>query len=128
MKNYYQPRGGKKGAYTLRDNTYRRMWYLISDYEYFKAVQAGELSDIECLSDERNSTTEMAAITRINYDQYIKAIDQAKRAIPAEYVESVMRHIHDHTKYADLDYVCETTLKKWVQRFIWHVAKELGEV
>ena len=26
------------------------------------------------------------------------------------------------------DYVSESTLKKWVQRYIWHVAKELGEI
>ena len=39
MKNYYQ----KKGPYTLRENTYRRMRYLIADYDFFKAAQRGEI-------------------------------------------------------------------------------------
>lgn len=126
MKAYYQPRGGKKGAYTLRDNTYRRMWYLIADYPYFKALEAGQLT-LEEFQDERNSSTETEATSRCNFEPYIKAIEAAQKAIPAEYVEDVMAHIIYHVRYADFDYVCEQTLKKWVQRFIWHVAKQLGE-
>lgn len=92
MKNYYQPHGGKKGEFTLRDNTYRRMLYLIADYEYFKAVQRGEV-ELEQLKDERNSTTEIAAIKRVNFDTYIQAIEKAAEAIPSEYVEAVEMHI-----------------------------------
>lgn len=127
MKNYYQPHGGKKGEFTLRDNTYRRMLYLIADYEYFKAVQRGEV-ELEQLKDERNSTTETAAIKRVNFDTYIQAIEKAAEAIPSEYVEAVQMHIMHRKRYADFDHVSENTLKKWVQRFIWHVAKELGEI
>ena len=43
MKSFYQLKSGKMGEYTLRDNTYRRMWYLIADYPFFKAVQNGEI-------------------------------------------------------------------------------------
>ena len=39
MKEYYQPKGGKKGKFALRENTYRRTWYLIADYPYFKKLQ-----------------------------------------------------------------------------------------
>lgn len=127
MKAYYQPRGGKKGAYTLRDNTYRRMWYLIADYPYFKALEAGALT-LEEFQDERNSSTETEAIGCCNFEHYIQAIEAAQKEIPEIYVEDVMAHIAGHARYADLDYVCEQTMKKWVQRFIWHVAKYLGEV
>lgn len=126
MKSYYQPKG-KKGKYTLRDNTYRRMWYLIADYNYFKAVQAGEIL-LEQFKDEKNSVTELEAISSVNFDHYIDAIEAAKKQIPEMYVEHVLDHIINNAKYSDLDFVCEQTLKKWAQRFIWHVAKELGEI
>lgn len=127
MKNYYQPRGGKKSQYALRDNTYRRMWYLIADYYYFKAVQTGQIP-LERFKDERNSITETPAIESANFRIYTQAIERAMAAIPSEYKEAVLSHITYHTRYADFDYVCEGTLKKWVHRFIWHVAKELGEI
>ena len=97
MKNYYQ----KKGPYTLRENTYRRMRYLIADYDFFKAV---------------------------NFDLYVQAIENAMQAIPSEYVRPVQEHLIYRKPYAYFDYVSESTLKKWVQRYIWHVAKELGEI
>lgn len=127
MKSYYQLKRGKMGAYTLRDNTYRRMWYLIADYPYFKAVQSGEI-ELKNLKWEQQSETEEKAISVCNFDNYINAIEEAKKAIPEIYVKDVLSHIIDNEKYRNLDYVCEQTLKKWVQRFIWRVAKELGEI
>ena len=127
MKNYYQPHGGKKGEYAIRGNTYRRIWYLIADYPYFKAVQRGEIP-LQHFPDERNSVTENQAVERSNFDAYIEAIEKAMESIPGEYVESVTAHIMYHAKYKDFDFVSEGTLKKWVQIFIWHVAKELGEI
>lgn len=127
MKSYYQLKSGKMGAYTLRDNTYRRMWYLIADYPYFKAVQNGEI-ELRNLKWEQHSITEEKAISICNFDNYIQAIETAKKAIPEVYVNDVLAHIINNGRYRDFDYVCEQTLKKWVQRFIWRVAKELGEI
>lgn len=127
MKSYYQPHGGKKGPFTLRDNTYRRMVYLIADYDYFVAVSTG-LIDMEKFKDERHSEPEDNAISRSNFDQYIKAINDAKKAVPDIYVDDVMDHIINKTKYSNIPAVHENTLKKWVQRFIWQVAKNLGEI
>ena len=127
MKNFYQYKSGKMGVFTLRENTYRRMWYLISDYPYFKAVQSGEI-DIKELNWERQSVTEEKAISLCNFDNYIEAIENAQKAIPEAYVEDVMNHIVDYVMYKELNSASEPTLKKWVQRFIWRVAKELGEI
>lgn len=123
MKNYYQ----KKGPYTLRENTYRRMRYLIADYDFFKAAQRGEIEFYQS-KDERNSATETSAIKRVNFDLYVQAIENAIQAIPSEYVRPVQEHLIYRKPYAYFDYVSESTLKKWVQRYIWHVAKELGEI
>jgi len=127
MRSFYQLKSGKKGAFTLRENTYRRMWYLIADYPYFKAVQNGEI-EIKELSWERQSETEEKAVSVCAFDNYIEAIENALREIPEVYVNDVLDHIINNVMYRELSSGCELTLKKWVQRFIWHVAKEMGEI
>lgn len=127
MKSYYQLHGGKKGAFTLRENTYRRMWYVIADYPYFKAVQSGE-TKLERFRDERHSEPEDIAVSKNNFNEYIQAIEEAAKEIPDIYVEDVMEHIIHKREYVDMNYVHENTMKKWVQRFIWLVAKNLGEI
>lgn len=127
MKSYYQPHGWKKGPFTLRDNTYRRMVYLIADYPYFLSVQSGEVT-LEKFTDERHSRTEDEVVSIHTFDHYIKAIEDAKKGIPDIYVEDVLDHIINKKTYSHIDYVHENTMKKWVQRFIWLVAKNLGEI
>lgn len=122
MKEYYQPKGGKKGRFALRENTYRRTWYLIADYPYFKAVQKGQ-SDV-------TGVAEQMAIYDLKpsqYERYIAAIEDAQQMVPEDYVKCIMSHIIDRKKYKDMRDVSETTLKIWVQRFIWHVAHNLGD-
>jgi hypothetical protein len=127
MRSFYQYKSGKMGEFTLRENTYRRMWYLIADYPYFKAVAEGEI-DIKELNWERQSVTEEKAISLCNFGNYIEAIENAKQAIPELYIEDVMNHIINNVRYKELTSASDATLKKWVQRFIWRVAKELGEI
>ena len=124
MKAYYQIKGGKKGKYTLRENTYRRTWYVIADYPYFKHMQ----------TEGRNRTTlrETEFGYRIQgptmqYLRYIEAIESAKKEIPEVYVEDVMSHIVERKQYKEMDGANEKTLKMWVQRFIWQVAHNLGD-
>jgi DNA-directed RNA polymerase specialized sigma24 family protein len=143
MKEYYQPKGGKKGRHALRENTYRRVWYLIADYRYFKCIQAG-LAEARCLSggavQQEESGSGMVAEEPAEYLQgverfdlvqlgrYIKAIEDAQEMVPPAYRDYVMRHIIEKMKYKDMRGVSERTMKSWVQRFIWNVAHNLGEV
>lgn len=124
-KMYYQPKGGKKGQFALRENTYRRMWYLIADYPYFKWITENRPAD---------SVREETAAYQIDCSQeqeqlerYIEAIERAKQQIPEDYVEYIMSHIIEKKRYKDMDGVSEKTLKIWTQRFIWHVARNLGD-
>lgn len=153
MKKYYQPRGGKKGRFALRENTYRRMWYLIADYPYFKAVQRGRQDARtfsqynkggNCETEFANSRPEIhnafANKTRMaeavfEYDveqeqceRYINAIEAAIEVVPPEYTEHIMSHIIERKRYKEMQLaVSERTIKLWVQRFIWQVAHNLGE-
>lgn len=128
MKEFYQPKGGKKGKYALRKNTYKRIWYLIADYPYFKYIE--NMSVENCVAED--SFTYMADMTdgdgcKEEYTRYISAIEDAQEKIPPPYVDYIMSHIIERKQYKDMDGVSEKTLKIWLQRFIWHVAHNLGE-
>ncbi len=131
MKKYYQPRGGKKGRFTLRENTYRRIWYLIADYPYFKAMQRGhEDARVFSQANSFRMTEPMFEydIGREQCERYIAAIEAAMERVPSEYIDHIMSHIVDRTKYKDMNLaVSERTIKLWVQRFIWQVAHNLGD-
>ncbi len=151
MKRYYQPRGGKKGKFALRENTYRRTWYLIADYPYFKAIQRGRSDAVEFsrendLEETDEQSEECLAIVDViaekfnvaeqlfEYDleveqceRYITAIENALEKMPDKYAENIMRHIIQGKKYKDMERVSERTMKLWVQRFIWNVAHNLGD-
>ena len=153
---YYNPKGGKKGKYALRENTYRRMWYLIADYRYFKCIQAGfeeaEYWGHQLFPDSPPGTCTFplggpgevkagaAAETPAVYvpegmqfdieqiGSYIKAIEDALEKVPAVYAGYIMDHIIERRRYKDMEGVSDKTIKMWVQRFIWLVARNLGEV
>lgn len=130
MKEYYQPRGGKKGKFALRENTYRRTWYLIADYPYFKAVQRGQADAQEFTQANSSGIAEKMFEYNLQAEQcerYIKAIEAAQEKVPEQYVENIMNHIISRRQYKDMENVSERTIKIWVQRFIWHVAHNLGD-
>lgn len=130
MKEYYQPKGGKKGKHALRENTYRRTWYLIADYPYFKAVQKGRADAAEFSKGNSSGVAEQIFeydLEREQCERYIAAIEAAQEKVPEKYVEYIMSHIIDRKKYKDMEKVSERTMKIWVQRFIWHVAHNLGD-
>ena len=137
MKEYYQPKGGKKGRFALRENTYRRIWYLVADYPYFKAIERGaadaaEFSKMNFAADgvaEVDFFYEDGSISldKSNCEKYIAAIEDALQQIPAVYVEYIMSHITERRPYKDMEGASEKTLKIWMQRFIWHVAHNLGD-
>ena len=222
MKKYYQPKSGKKGRFALRENTYRRIWYLIADYPYYKAVQRGWTDAMEFSKENlgneileefgkgRMETDGLADYSRENevlkdalnlnkgseeteavfansledsedsianspgdsgdllansqdeqddqfanghesaaarfanspniaerifeYDveqaqceRYIWAIEDAMEKVPPLYVKYILSHIINRRQYKEMDGVSDRTLKMWVQRFIWHVAHNLGD-
>lgn len=148
MKEYYQQKGGKKGKFALRENTYRRTWYLIADYPYFKAIERG-MTDAGAFSgenreeknenrinlfdvdDESGRVAESAAgyeAAQMQYLKYIRAIEAAMEQIPEPYTDHIMKHIIERKKYKDIEGVSERTLKLWTQRFIWNVANNMGDV
>lgn len=142
MKKYYQPRGGKKGRFALRENTYRRIWYLIADYPYFKAVQRGRTDAyIFSRNNEADGNGAMPEngmriaeplfeydVEKTQCEKYIKAIEAAMEVVPQEYLEHIMCHIIERKRYKDMKViVSERAMKLWVQRFIWHVAHNLGD-
>ena len=162
MKKYYQPKGGKKGRFALRENTYRRIWYLIADYPYYKAVQRGwtdaaifskhnqVLEDAMAFEGEINAEelpgngqayvkAKYVNCTNIaepifEYDveknlceRYIWAIEDAMEKVPPLYVKYILSHIINRRQYKEMEGSNEKTLKMWVQRFIWHVAHNLGD-
>lgn len=154
MKEYYQPKGGKKGKFTLRENTYRRTRYLIADYPYFKWLEAyrenAETNPDQVAESIAEYHKDVKGIQRTgafaggcSYDpakgtagtepdpdqlyRYIAAIEQAQEYMPDEYMDHIMSHIVYKVKYKDMKGVDEKRLKIWVQRFIWYVAHYLGD-
>ena len=136
MKKFYQPRGGKKGPFALRENTYRRTWYLIADYPYYKAIQQGWIDGMVSGDRDIKDIAESAGIAEtvfeydVNNDQcekYIWAIEEAIAEMPQLYVKYILSHIIDKRSYKEMDGISERSLKMWVQRFIWHVAHNLGD-
>ena len=64
-------------------------------------------------------------------EQYLEAIDHGlERYVPAQYRDAVFAHLVDGREYSDLEeqyFVSASTLKRYVQVFVWGVAEELGE-
>ena len=125
MKRYYQPKGDKKGKYALRENVYRRTWYLIADYPYYKKTHGKEGGGTVVRETEFGYRIQGPPL---QYLKYIEAIEAAKKEIPEQYIDDIMSHIMEKKRYKDIEGVSEKTLKKWVQKFIWHVAHNLGDV
>ncbi len=126
MKKFYQPKGGTKGNYTLRKNTYKRTWYLIADYPYYKYLESK--STVKGIAEDTFSYEAGRERSKEEYIRYIAAIEDAKEQIPPAYADHIMSHIIERKRYKDMDDVSEKTLKIWTQRFLWHVAHNLGEV
>ena len=125
MKRYYQLKEGKKGAYTLRENTYRRIRYLIADYPYFKKMLAEGAGKAELRETAFGYTLQGPSL---QFVKYVEAIEKARQEIPEIYADDVMSHIIEGKRYKDMDGVSEKTIKRWVQRFVWQVARNLGDV
>lgn len=128
-KSYYQSKvyNNATNAYKLPENLYRQMIYTIKDYPRYMNEKNG-ISEIPLNPGDTKSFVENMAVLRTNNNYRIVAIDKALENIPEDLREEVFAHIVYNKKYIDINYTCENTMKKYVQIFIYFVAKNLGEV
>ena len=112
MKSYYQQR---KGGFKLHQRVYEKT---IKDIQLYYLCQ----SKINLL--EEKSDLKISA-------KYKNAVDVAlEKYVIKEYRDAVFEHIVNRTEYSVLEeiyYLSTPSMKKWVQRFVYGVAKELGE-
>ncbi|MGF6376695.1 hypothetical protein M2140_001773 [Clostridiales Family XIII bacterium PM5-7] len=126
MKSYYQP---KRIGYRLPPPVYAKTVKFIQCYDFYVG-----LANV----DERRSLTalnvEKVAVEKAQAEKYIELIEAAlDNCVPAEHKDKVFGFVAREMTYAHLtEYdeeadIPKNEMKKWVQRFIWTVARELGE-
>ncbi|MBQ9015118.1 MAG: hypothetical protein IJ109_03265 [Firmicutes bacterium] len=123
MKNYYQQ---KKGGWKLEPVIYAKTVKQIQCYRFFQKMLA-EKSYVR----EDGILQEAHVTGRQVAEKYVRAVDLGlKRYVPEAYRDAVFAHMVDGKGYAELEETCFTsssTLKRYVQAFVWGVAEELGE-
>ena len=122
MKNYYQQ---KKGGWSLEPVIYAKTVKQIQCYRFFEQI----VQRYESASPDRR--TEDWMTDKMMAEQYLEAIDLGlQHYVPAQYREPVFSHLVDGAEYLNLEeqyFVSASTLKRYVQAFVWGVAAELGE-
>jgi len=122
MKSYYQQR---KGGFKLHQRVYEKT---IKDIQLYYLCQSKinlleEKSDLKITQNDVDNAVISA--------KYKNAIDVAlEKYVIKEYRDAVFEHIVNRTEYSVLEeiyYLSTPSMKKWVQRFVYGVAKELGE-
>ncbi|MBQ9060164.1 MAG: hypothetical protein IJ128_03380 [Firmicutes bacterium] len=117
MKNYYQQ---KKGGWKLEPVIYAKTVKQIQCYRFFQKI----------LEKEKQVSGAVVAENPVAA-KYVRAVDRGlERFVPEAYREAVFAHMVDGRSYADLEEACfvsASTLKRYVQAFVWGVAEELGE-
>ena len=146
MKNYYQQ---KKGGWRLEPVIYAKTVKQIGCYRFFQNLiqsydaesSAAKDFNHDAASSAAKDTshdaappqeqTETAHLERMAAEQYVRAIDQALQLyVPAEYRNAVFAHLVDGAEYTELEeryFLSASTMKRYVQVFVWGVAEELGE-
>ena len=122
MKNYYQQ---KKGGWRLEPVIYAKTVKQIGCYRFF----CRKIEEFEGCSPEKR--TESALADKVVAEHYVRAIERGlKLYVPEEYRNAVFEHLVDGMEYIELEekyYLSASTMKRYVQVFVWGVAEELGE-
>ncbi len=122
MKNYYQQ---KKGGWCLEPVIYAKTVKQIRCYRFFQQM----IRDYAEAGMEERSKMDLQDV--MIAEAYVNAIDQGLQSyVPSEYREAVFAHLVDGEEYIDLEdrfFISSSTMKRYVQVFVWGVAKELGE-
>lgn len=122
MKSYYQQ---QKGGFTLPECVYAKTVKEIRCYNYFATLIERIAAKSEINITEKDIENSVIA------KRYVKAVDAAlEHYVSDEYRDAVFEHIILGIEYdvlEELYYFDASTLKRWVQKFIYGVAVELGE-
>ena len=114
MKNYYQQ---KKDGWKLEPVIYAKTVKQIQCYRFFEKILAE--TETSCVREETVA------------EKYVGAVDRGlERYVPEAYREAVFAHMVDGKSYAELEetsFTSASTMKRYVQAFVWGVAEELGE-
>ena len=128
MKNYYQI---KEMGYVLPHPIYRKTVNTIRAYNFYRSISNREDEDGEINRSLEGEAVALAAVNSASVDYYIDAIHTAlSKYVIEEYREPVFRHLVDAVEYFELERdhgISASTLKRWVQRWVFGVATELGE-
>lgn len=107
MKAYYQ---SKKSTYRLPPPIYQKMVKTVEAYDFYKQLPPGSVPEA---------------------GRVLQAVDHALAVwVQEEYRQAVFLHVAQREPYFRLekDYgISVSTLKRWTQKFVYGVARELGE-
>lgn len=123
MKDYYQR---KKTGYKLPKTVYAKTVKTIQTYDYYQDV-------INKVNNKSvNKITQKDIDNRNVAEYYINVIDHALITnVHKDYQKPIFDHLVRAAKYIELEelyHFTTSTMKRWTQRFVYGVAKELGEV
>ena len=123
MKSYYQY---KKTDYTLPKPIYAKVVKTIAAYDYYQSVINGIKEKSE------NAVTDKDMAIKADAEHYIESIDRALENWVIEPLQKpIFLHVArgiEYTALEDMCYVSASVLKRSVQKFVYGVAKELGEI
>ena len=132
MKDY-QPT--KNNPYTLPRELYRRILYLVRDYDRIcfildctasNGLQRPDLTDQRAPMGGHADPTARAAMKRIKLIEQVEAVIKALTAIPGEYRQGIVDNIIYGSRFPDIAHL--NTWKRHKARFIYEVASNLHEV
>ena len=117
----------RRNQWVLPHNLYRQTLYAIRDYprikEEYEDLLQGSRADIDGQPKGNNvgDPTASTAVKAEKLHNQIRAIDNAKKVIPPEYMQGVWNNILYGRPYP-LD-AGRATYARWKSRFIYEVAK-----
>ena len=130
MRNYQRK---KNNPYWLRPRLYQRIRLIIEDYEVFKLTWL-DLVEETITPDgmpKGNSTSDPTAAKAVKAEllrDYITAIEQGIKAVPEFYRQGVWAHVFDRVPFPCASGAGSATWFRYQARFIYEVAKKLGEI
>lgn len=120
MKDYYQY---QNNGYKLPKEIYAKTVKTIRAYGYYKGV----INAIENKSEIREKDMN----NKVTAEMYVSCIEAAlEKYVAREFRGAAFDHVARGIEYPELEmiyYLTTSSMKRWVQRFVYGVAVELGE-
>ena len=117
--------------YKLPQDVERRTYWLIRSYprllaEYEALLWKTPMKDGQPRGTATSDPTEAAVERTERIKAKIGAVRKGLSQIPEEYRDGVLRKITDKAEWPV--YADTSTWNRWLRRFKWYVAREMGEV